>query len=254
MESARVVVLGASSGLGRSIAIGLGQRGHRVALLARRLQRLESAAAETGPGTLAIECDVTSESSVQQAIAQAAAGLGGIDAMIYAPGVSPLCAIEETDAATWRWMFDTNVIGASTATAAALPHLRATQGKAIYLSSVAGSQTAPWPGLGAYAVSKAALDKLIDAWRVEHREIGFTRFVVGDCSGGKGESQTEFNATWDPAKRAEFGPAWVAQRLITGALVEVEEMINVMNTVVSGGPSMSMPTVIVTARPAPTAK
>ena len=98
----------------------------------------------------------------------------------------------DTDAATWRRAFDTNVIRASLVTAAAVPHLMASGGAAAYLSSVSASVTPPWPGLGAYAVSKAALDTLVEAWRAEHPEIGFTRVVVGDCAGGEGFSTTEF--------------------------------------------------------------
>ncbi|MBV9254966.1 MAG: SDR family NAD(P)-dependent oxidoreductase, partial [Actinobacteria bacterium] len=55
----RVVIVGASSGLGRCIGTGLGQHGHQVALLARRHDRLVDAAKEAGPGALAIACDVT---------------------------------------------------------------------------------------------------------------------------------------------------------------------------------------------------
>ena len=64
----RTVVVGASSGLGRSIATGLGQRGATVALLARRNDRLVDAAKEAGNGALAIVCDVTDESSCRSAI------------------------------------------------------------------------------------------------------------------------------------------------------------------------------------------
>ena len=80
----RTVVVGASSGLGRCIGIGLAQRGARVALLARRRDLLGDAAREAGPETLAIECDVTDEASCRSAIADAASGLGGIDALVYA--------------------------------------------------------------------------------------------------------------------------------------------------------------------------
>ena len=64
----RTVVVGASSGLGRCIGVGMAQRGSRVALLARRVDRLTSAAEEAGPGTLAIACDVTDAASVTAAI------------------------------------------------------------------------------------------------------------------------------------------------------------------------------------------
>jgi NAD(P)-dependent dehydrogenase (short-subunit alcohol dehydrogenase family) len=188
IEAMRTVVVGASSGLGRCIGVGLGQRGGRVALLARRKKRLESAAKEAGDGTLAVQCDVTDEKLCAAAIEEAASRLGGIDAIVYTPGVGPLRRLEDTDAASWRTVFDTNVTGASLVTRAALPHLIESSGKAMYLSSVSASQTPPWPGLGAYAVSKAALDKLVDAWRAEHPELAFTRIVVGECGGGEGDA------------------------------------------------------------------
>jgi len=161
----RTVVVGASSGLGRCIGIGLAKRGAHVALLARRREQLEDAAKEAGPPTLAIECDVTDEASCRAAIAEAAKELGGIDALVYAPGIGPLARIADTDADTWRRVFDTNVTGAAIVTSAAIGELTTSAGTAVYLSSVSASLTAPWPGLGAYAVSKAALDKMVEAWR-----------------------------------------------------------------------------------------
>src|SRR5207244_13550944 len=95
-------------------------------------------------------------------------------------------------AETVRRLVDINVPGAPIVTAAAVPHLTESHGIALYLSSVSASLTPPWPGLGAYAVSKAALDKMIEAWRVEHSEVGFTRCIVGDCTGGEGDSAAEF--------------------------------------------------------------
>ena len=168
----RTVVVGASSGLGRCIGIGLAQRGDEVALLARRHDKLVEAAKEAGPGTLAIACDVTDQESCQRAISEAVAGLGGIDGLVYATGVGPLHRLAEIDATTWRHAFDTNVIGAALITSAAIPHLEASSGTAAYLSSISASMTPPWPGLGAYAVTKAALDKLVEAWREEHPSVG----------------------------------------------------------------------------------
>ena len=125
----RTVVVGASSGLGRCIGIGLAQRGDQVALLARRRGRLDDAAKEAGPGTLVVECDVTDEASCRSAIAEAADGLGGIDALVYTPGIGPLAKLVDTDADTWRRVFDTNVTGAALVTAAAVPHLAESGGR-----------------------------------------------------------------------------------------------------------------------------
>lgn len=245
----RTVVVGASSGLGRCIGTGLAQRGAHVALLARRRERLDDAAKEAGPGTVAIACDVTDEESTRSAIADAASALGGIDALVYAPGIGPLLRLADTDAATWRKVFDTNVIGASLVTTAALDHLRASHGTAVYLSSVSASMTPPWPGLGAYAVSKAALDKLVEAWRAEHPDIGFTRLVVGDCGGGDGDSMTEFASSWDTDLAGEVMPEWMTRKYLSGSLIDVEHLVSMVDAVLHGGASMAIPSITVAPRP-----
>jgi NAD(P)-dependent dehydrogenase (short-subunit alcohol dehydrogenase family) len=244
----RTVVVGASSGLGRCIGVGLAQRGGRVALMARRRGRLDDAAKDAGEGTLVIECDVTDEDSCRAAIAAAAEGLGGIDALVYAPGIGPLVKLVDTDAETWRQVFDTNVIGASLVTAAAIPHLTESAGAAIYLSSVSASQTPPWPGLGAYAVSKAALDKLVDAWRAEHPGIGFTRLIVGDCAGGEGDSITGFADGWDPELAVEVAPIWVSRNYMAGAIMDVERLVAMVHAVLRDGATVSIPTITVAPR------
>jgi NADP-dependent 3-hydroxy acid dehydrogenase YdfG len=245
----RTVILGASSGLGRCIGIGLAQRGARVALLARRRGRLDDAAKEAGSGAVAVTCDVTDEASCRSAIAEAAAELGGIDALVYTTGIGPLARLADTDAETWRRVFDTNVTGAALATAAALPHLTAAAGTAVYLSSVSASLTPPWPGLGAYVVSKAALDKLVEAWRVEHPDVGFTRLTVGDCGGGEGDSRTGFADGWDPQLAAELAPVWMARSYLSGSLIDVEHLVAVVESVLRGGATLSMPSVTVAPRP-----
>jgi NAD(P)-dependent dehydrogenase (short-subunit alcohol dehydrogenase family) len=247
----RTVVVGASSGLGRCIGIGLAQRGARVALLARRAERLADAAREAGPDALAIECDVTDEAASRAAIAKAAAELGGIDSLVYAPGIGPLKRLADTDAETWRQVFDTNVTGAAVVTAAALPHLTESAGTAMYLSSVSASLTPPWPGLGAYAVSKAALDKLVEALRAEHPGIGFTRLVVGDCAGGEGDAMTEFPKDWDGELAAEMAPIWVARNYLAGSLIDVEHLVGLVDAVLRAGASLSTPSITLAPRPAP---
>lgn len=244
----RVVVVGASSGLGRCIGIGLAQRGDQVALLARRKDRLVDAAKEAGPGTLAIECDVTDEASVHAAIDDAAAGLGGIDGLVYAPAVGALAMLVDTDAATWRRTFDTNVIGAAVVTAAAMPHLTAASGVAAYLSSVSGSLTPPWPGLGAYSTSKAALDKMIEAWRVEHASVGFTRVIVGDSAGGDGDSMTQFADSWDTELAATVLTTWIERGYLAGAFVSVDDLVHVVSAVLSCGAGASIPSVAIVPR------
>jgi len=244
----RIVVVGASSGLGRCIGIGLARRGARTALLARRQERLQAAAAEAGADAVAIRCDVTDADSCRSAIGEAAERLGGLDALVYTPAIGPLAGLIDTDAETWRRVFDTNVIGAALTTAAALPHLTESSGTAVYLSSVSASHTPPWPGLGVYAASKAALETLVEAWQAEHPAVGFTRIIVGDCAGGEGHSMTEFINDWDMGLMSEFHPMWQERNLLSGSLMEVDELVRVVDLVVSCGASASIPSVAVTPR------
>jgi NAD(P)-dependent dehydrogenase (short-subunit alcohol dehydrogenase family) len=246
----RTVVIGASSGLGRCIAVGLAQRGEQVALLARRRERIEAAAKEAGPGAVAIECDVTEEGSCRSAVDAAADALGGIDSLIYTPAIGPLVRLVDTDAETWRRVFETNVTGAALITAAAVPHLTASAGKAVYLSSDAGSLTPPWPGLGAYGVSKAALVSLVDAWRGEHPDIGFTCLIVGECPGSEGDGQTGMNIGWDPELAMKAYPIWVARGYMPGQLMPVEDLVEVVHTILRTDAATSMPTVIARGAPA----
>jgi len=245
----KTVVVGASSGLGRCIGIGLARRGAHVALLARRRDKLEDAAKEAGGDTLAIACDVTDEPSCRAAIAEASAGLGGIDALVYAPAIGVLARLADTDADMWRRTFDTNVTGAAIVTRAAIGDLTASAGTAAYLSSVSASLTAPWPGLGAYLVSKAALDKLVEAWRSEHPDVAFSRIVVGDCAGGEGDGLTQFANAWNTDLAAELGQEWVARNLLAGSLIDIDHLVGVVDAVLRGGASLSIPSITVTPRP-----
>jgi NAD(P)-dependent dehydrogenase (short-subunit alcohol dehydrogenase family) len=246
----RTVVVGASSGLGRCIGVGLAQRGAQVALLARRRARIEAAAKEAGLDAVAIECDVTDEGSCRSAINEAADALGGIDNLIYTPAIGPLVRMVDTDADTWRRVFDTNVIGAALVTAAAVPHLTASAGKAVYLSSDAGPFGPPWPGLGAYGVSKAALEQLVDAWRSEHPDIGFTCLIVGECGGGEGDAATGMNVGWDMDFAMKAVPLWSSRGCMPGKLMPVDDLIDVVDTILRVNASTSMPVVVARGAPA----
>lgn len=245
----KTVVIGASSGLGRCIGVGLAERGDSVALLARRRDRIERAAKEAGGDSVAVECDVTDEASVRSAIGEAAEALGGIDNLVYTPAIGSVMRLVDTDAATWSKVFATNVTGAAVATAAAVPFLIKSAGKVVYLSSDAGSFGPPWPGLAAYGVSKAALERLVEAWRAEHPGIAFTNLIVGECAGGEGDSMTGFSAGWDPELAGEFYPQWIARGCLPGQLMPVEDLIEVVHTILRTNSATSMPVVVVRGAP-----
>ena len=253
----RVLVFGASSGLGRSIALDLVGRSARVAMAARRVDRLAGsvAAAVTaavtaegdGADCFAVGCDVTNAAQVQAAVDEVVEHLGGLDAVVYASAIGRLVRLADASADDWAYSLATNVTGAALVTAACLPHLEATRGHALFLSSVSASQTAPWPGLGLYATSKAALDKLVEAWAIEHPTVAFTRVVSGDCAGGPGDSTTQFADGWDPALATELFAEWAERGLLSGALVDVDDLAAVVASVLSSG--AHIPSVVVQPRP-----
>ncbi len=250
----RTVVVGASTGLGRCLAIGLAKRGAEVAMLARRQELLVEAARDAGPRAHPITCDVTDQASCRSAVAKAAGTLGGIDAVVYCPGIGILRRIEDLDLAAWRKTFDTNVAGAALFTAAALPYLVDSGGVAAYLSTVSASFTPPWPGLASYTVTKAAMDKLVEAWRSEHPEVGFTRVVVGDCAGGEGVASSQFMSGFDMDLLTEIFPTWINRNLLAGTVFEPEELVHVVDAILRCGASAAIPSVTIVPRPSADAK
>jgi NAD(P)-dependent dehydrogenase (short-subunit alcohol dehydrogenase family) len=208
LSGRRVLVMGASSGVGRAVAERAAAAGARVVLSARRVDRLEAAAAKLaadGAEAHAVPCDVAHEDDCRRGVAEAIARLGGLDAFVYASGVSPLSMLAEADQGAWRQVLDVNLIGASLVTAAAAPALAESRGRAVYVGSYSERQTLP--GIGLYSVSKSALAALIEAWRLEQPDVDFTRVVLGNTAG------TEFASGWGPQRTAEITKLWVERGL-----------------------------------------
>jgi NAD(P)-dependent dehydrogenase (short-subunit alcohol dehydrogenase family) len=203
LQDARVLVVGASSGIGREVAVQLGAGGARVVLAARRADRLaEAVAAVTGGGgdARSVVCDVRDPAQCDAVVASAVEHLGGLDAVVYATAVDPLVRLVDTDLERWRQVYETNVFGASLVTRAALAPLTESGGRMVYISATSVGR--PLPGMGAYETSKAALDELVRAWRGEHPEIGFSNVAVGNTLG------TEVHQTWDRDLLMELAPVW----------------------------------------------
>jgi NAD(P)-dependent dehydrogenase (short-subunit alcohol dehydrogenase family) len=157
-----------------------------------------------------VPCDVRDPAACTAAVDEAVTVLGGLDALVYATGMSPLRRLADTDAAGWDDVLRTNLVGAALVTAAAVQHLEAAQGSAVYLSS--HSVPAPWPGLGAYAASKAGLETLVKAWASEHPMVRFATYVVGP-------TMTGFADDWDQQLAAELMPQWADAGLLDVAAV-----------------------------------
>ena len=186
----RVLVVGASAGIGRAVAVAAAEAGARVAAAARRCDRREALAAESGGGA-AIRLDVQDAEACREGVEAAVHALGGLDSLVYVVGTASLGAVVEVSADVWAETFATNVTGASLVLAAAIPHLSESRGRAVLVSSISADDFPPRRQLGAYVVSKAALNKLVEVGQNEHHEVSFTRLSVGDTLG------TEFAEGWD---------------------------------------------------------
>jgi NAD(P)-dependent dehydrogenase (short-subunit alcohol dehydrogenase family) len=245
----RVVIVGASTGLGRCLGTGLADRGVQVALLARRRDKLDDAVSEAGGRAVGIECDAIDPESCRAAIDAAAAAMGGIDSVVYAAAVGPLVKLEDATPEQWTWAFSTNVVGASNVTQAALPHVKASGGTVFYLSTTGASYTAPWSGLGVYQVTKAAMNRLVDHWHVEQPGVGFTLVTVGECPGGEGDRQTQFNVDWGKELVGQVAGDWFNRALLSGAFIDVEHLTDQFHALVTAGRSLQVRSMVIIPKP-----
>jgi NAD(P)-dependent dehydrogenase (short-subunit alcohol dehydrogenase family) len=235
--------MGASSGLGRAVALGLAHEGAHLALAARREEMVQAAADEAGNGAVALVCDVSDGASCERAVSDAVAALGGLDALLYTAAVGTLARLERTDEQAWDEGFRTNVTGAALVTRAALPHLDASHGKAIYFSSMNGGYTAPWPGLGMYGVTKAALERMVESWQMEHPRIAFTRLIIGPAA-GDAAAPSEFGRTWDGDLVTEIFPTWSELDRLGGNLLTSEDLSAAVVTILEVDAAMPLVAII----------
>jgi NADP-dependent 3-hydroxy acid dehydrogenase YdfG len=159
------VITGASSGIGEATARALAADGHRLALLARRVDRVEALAEELGDGALAIEADVTDRDSIVAAAERVHSELGGADILVNNAGVMLLAPFSSEQKAEIRQMVEVNLLGAMTATEVFLDQLRDGGGDLINMSSVAGRTARA--GTSVYNATKWGLGAWSEALRQE---------------------------------------------------------------------------------------
>ncbi len=176
LEGRKVLVTGASSGIGEATARFLASDGARVACLARSQEKIEGLAEEIGG--VAVAADVRDEAAVKQAVDNAAEALGGLDAVANIAGVQLLAPFSEGRTEEWRTSLDINVLGVCLVTYAALGHLRAAGGgDIINMGSIAGRRVTGSDG-AVYTGTKFAVHAISEAWRQEFHEEGIRVILV----------------------------------------------------------------------------
>lgn len=162
------LVAGASRGIGATVAAALARAGAAVAVAARTehegrlpgtIHEVADDIVSAGGRALAVHCDVTSEESVESAVAETVSEFGGIDILVANAGVLWLGPIESTPLKRWQLCLNVNTTGVFLVTRAVIPHVRARGGGSLIAVTTTGVEMIDH-GANAYWVSKAAVERL----------------------------------------------------------------------------------------------
>jgi NAD(P)-dependent dehydrogenase (short-subunit alcohol dehydrogenase family) len=214
LSGARVLVVGASSGIGRAAAVAAARQGATVTFAARRAGQLADAVAEAGTGHVVL-ADTTRADECERLVDEAFTAMGGIDVILYATGVAPLARLADLGADGWSAVLATNLVGANSIIRAAVPHLGT---GAIVAAISSESVVAPRPGLVAYAASKAALETSIAGWRAEHPRIRFGIITVGSTV------PTDFGRDFDGAVLGALFEDWMRLGMLQEGFMETSSV------------------------------
>ena len=175
-----VIVTGASSGIGKSLAILLGGQGAKVVIAARRADRLEDVAAECksrGGEVLVVPTDVSYEAQCKSLIEKTIAAFGRLDMLINNAGLAVLARLEDySNLDLFKYTLNVNFYGAVYCTYYALPYLKQSSGRIVAVSSLGGKMQAPYNS--AYVSSKFAMHGFFDSLRIELIRHGVSVSVI----------------------------------------------------------------------------
>lgn len=180
MKGRRIILTGASEGIGRALALELAARGARLALAARDRDRLESLAQECrtrGGDALAVPTDVTNAQDLEWLVAETLKAYGGIDIVIHNAGITMWSRFDAlTDLSIFERVMEVNYYAPVRLTALTLPHLRQSRGLIVAIASLAGLTGVP--ERSAYSGSKHAMVGFFDSLRIELAGSGVEVSVI----------------------------------------------------------------------------
>ena len=175
-----VIVTGASSGIGKALALKLAEQGAKVAIAARRLERLEQVAAECralGGQALVVPTDVSDEAQCKALVEKTVAEFGRLDMLINDAGMAASALFDEfPDLRLFKYTVDVNFYGVVYCTYYALPHLKKTKGRIVAISSLGGKAAIPYNT--PYCASKYAMHGFYDALGMELSQHGVSITVI----------------------------------------------------------------------------
>jgi short-subunit dehydrogenase len=209
IQGLRGILTGASSGIGRALAVELVREGAQLVLVARRAERLEALAAElaAAPGRIEIVAgDITLAAVQQTAVARAKDAFGGLDLVINNAGIGAVGRFAEARPERLRQVMELNFFAAAELTRLAVPLLKQGQRPIVVnISSVLGHRGIP--GYAEYCASKFALQGWSESLRAEFAQMGIDLLVVSPA-----RTQTEF---FESAVDAKPTRPWPGLRTMT---------------------------------------
>ena len=171
------LITGCSTGFGRELAKNLLENGYRVAVTARNVEKVKDLVSINSENAYAISLDVTDKQQVADAVSRAEEHFGHIDVLVNNAGFGYFGAIEESDDAEVRSMFEANFWGLAEMTRAVLPKMRERRsGTIVNISSIGGFVS--FPGLGYYHATKYAVNGFSEALKKEVEPLGIKVILV----------------------------------------------------------------------------
>ncbi len=222
-----VVITGASSGLGEATTRYLAERGAKLVLGARRLDRLRALAEALSLGAgAAVQTDVTRQEQVKALVDHAVQTHGRIDVVLNNAGLMPHSPLERGKVQDWERMIDVNLKGVLYGIAAALPHMIAQKsGHVINVSSVAGHKVRP--GSAVYAATKTAVRVISEGLRQEVKPYNIRTTIIspGAVATELPDSVTEPDIAENIRKFYEIAiPAESFARMVAFAMSQPEDV------------------------------
>jgi NAD(P)-dependent dehydrogenase (short-subunit alcohol dehydrogenase family) len=171
------LITGCSTGFGRELARVVLDRGHRAVVTARDVEKVRDLVSGNDGRALALALDVDKPDQVHSVVTKAESSFGRIDVLVNNAGFGYLGAVEESDEAGVRAMFETNYFGLVRMTNAVLPGMRSRRsGHIVNLSSIGG--LVAFPGVGHYNATKFAVEAISEALSAEVAPLGIKVLIV----------------------------------------------------------------------------
>lgn len=162
----RIIITGASSGIGKATAEKLAAKGHQLVVSARRTEALEELCEGYPENVQFISCDVSDDAQVSAMVERCVHSFGGVDVLINNAGMGVFDPLIEAKLSDWHTMIDINIKGLLSCIHSALPHLIESKGHIINLGSVASHNV--FANSGVYCATKHAVLAISEALRIEH--------------------------------------------------------------------------------------